>query len=1419
MRKLLLTGFFLSLAVFTIAQDFTNKGKEFWIGYGYHVRMPIDNGQRMSLYITSDVNTTGIVEIASLGFSQSFTVTANAVTVINIPQTAILNDEDYFNTGIHVKADRAVVVYSHIYYSSVSGSTVCLPVATLGREYYTINYTQNSNENNSNGYFFVVATEDNTTVEITPADLTKKGRLANVPFQVTLNKGQIYQVMGYVNGTTGVDLTGSKVRSINTGGGCKKIAVFCGSGKISIGCPSGSSDNLYQQMYPTSTWGKKFITVPSKVRSLNYYRIALTDPLSVVKLNGVVIPPASFIKGFYYEFSNSQTNVVESDQPIMMAQYFTSQQNCIETGVNGDPEMIYLNPIEQTIDKATLYCSSNFNITSHFLNVSIKNTGTGLSSFKLDGLSQGAAFAPVPQDPTYSYARFNISAGTHNITADSGFNAIVYGFGSAESYGYSAGTNLKDLYQFVSVNNQYATVNFPAGCKNSPLKFSMTFPYQPTQIQWVFGTALNGMGLSDTTITVPVFDSTWVVNNRTLYRYKLEKYFAIATSGTFPIKVIATNPTSDGCSGEQEIDYDLQIFDPPVASFTSGTNGCLSSPVVFQDVTNSAPRQVNRWYWDFADGQTATTKSPTHQYTAPGTYEVKMAVITDIGCLSDTAKFTVNMSDPPVAKFAVQNVPCEKKVVTLQDVSVIAPGNTIVKWYWDFGDGNTLTASDGNPVPHTYTTAGTFNATLQIETSTGCKSAKFPLAVKVNPQPLSNFSLPAVVCLPDGNGQFNDLSAISDGTQSQFTYLWDFGDGQTSTQKNPIHKFFATGPYSVKLIVTSKDGCIDDSIRSINTIYPQAKADFTVGGEVCIGANSVFTDKSDGKGSAVNQWRWNFADATLATTQNPTHVYAASGTYNVSLFIVTDKGCNSDTVTYPAVVNALPSAVFTVAAPVCETQQVTFTDGSLPNSGTLVKWNWAFGDGGTATQQNPVHTYASASAAYNVSLSIESDKGCKSAIVMNPVKVNYLPQPDFITPDICLNDPIAKFVDNSTIGDNSQSQFTYAWDFGDGGASAQKDGQHKYAAAASYNVKLTVTSKDGCVKDVTKSFTVNGTTPLASFSVATPTELCSNKAITISDASSIDIGRIIRVEIYWDYTNDPTIKTTDASYTTGKSYIHKYPDAGVTADKEIRYVVYSGITCFTQFKKVITLKASPEVQFAPLQAVCEEILPFQVSANEIYSLAGTGTYSGPGTSASGMFNPKAATPGLKTIKYSFTADNGCATEKTQTILVNPTPLVDAGPDRFLLEGGYITIETKITGSNLSYLWTPAEYLDNPKIAKPRVTTPTDKLYTIGVTSADGCFATDDVFVKVLKEIKVPNAFSPNGDAINDTWVVQYLDSYPGCTIEVYNRYGQVVFHSVGYTTPWDGRMNGQPLPAGVYYWIINPKNGRQQINGSVTIIR
>src|SRR5687767_3561979 len=409
LQRLRIATFFLVLliSVSLSAQDFSNKGKDFWIGYGNHVRMFNGNPpEKMQLYITSDVATSGQVTISSVGFSQTFNVTPNQITTIDIPRTAALMNDGLYDHGIHVTAAKRVVVYSFVYVSAISGATVCLPTNTLGRDYFSVNYTQRSNDPSSHSYFFVIAADTGTTtVEITPSAITKGGKPANVPFLISLKQGQIYQVLGTVTGNAGEDLTGSRIRSMNTGTGCKRIAVFCGSGKVNIGCNGGSADNLYQQMYPTATWGKKYITVPSLVNSNNVFRIIKSDPSANVLLNGAAINAAGFVNGFYYEFSNNNPNVIESDKPILVAQYFTTQ-NCGGNSGPGDPEMIYLNPVEQTISSVTLNSMQppGITINTHYLNIVLKNNAAAINSFAVDGVKY-TNFTPIPGDNNFAYTQ------------------------------------------------------------------------------------------------------------------------------------------------------------------------------------------------------------------------------------------------------------------------------------------------------------------------------------------------------------------------------------------------------------------------------------------------------------------------------------------------------------------------------------------------------------------------------------------------------------------------------------------------------------------------------------------------------------------------------------------------------------------------------------------------------------------------------------------------------------------------------------------------------------------------------------------------------------------------------------------------------------------------------------------------------
>lgn len=1431
--------FILLWSVKTYAQDFSNKGTDFWVGYGYHVRMNIgsDGGsQQMVLYFATEAITNVTVSIPGLGYTVTYSnIPANTIfTTDPLPKAgssdARITGEGISSKGIHITSNRPVVAYAHVYDGNVSGATLLFPTNTLGKEYYSVNYRQVANEGESNCWLYAVAVDTGTTmVEITPSANTLT-HPARTPFTVTLTQGQVINLMGQMNITnqqpyTGEDLTGSVIKSISTGpGGCKRIAVFSGSGKLSITCDgsSASSDNYMVQAFPRTAWGKRYLTAPTKNFSNNFFRICVADPSTVVRLNGSTL--SGLINNFYYEINTTAPALIEADKPVLVAQYITSQGVCGNALTTGDPEVIYLSPVEQNIDRVILNSTPNFAISQHFVNVVIK--GSAVPSFRLDGNSI-SGFTVHPQDPTYSFAQLQVGAGKHTLQADSGFNAIAYGYGEFESYGFNAGTNIKDLYQFISIQNQYATVDFPAACKASPFYFNMTFPYQPNEIKWIFGAQLNAMGLADVTVNSPVYDSTWAINGKQLYRYKLPKPYIISAIGTYPIRVLAQNATAEGCNGEQEINYDLQVFERPSADFNFLSSGCVSDSIQFSDNSSLAGRTSTRWFWNFGDGGTSALHNPAHLYKNAGTFPVKFALVSDIGCLSDTVVKTVILSEPPAAKFGISSPACIGKSISFSDSS-FAPTIPIVKWTWDFGDNSSQVISPTGALQlHTYSTTGTYTATLQVENGSGCKSAAYSRQVTVSSNPTADF-LFGTACLPNAAVPFTNKSIITDGTQNSLTYTWNFGDGGTATEKDPLHIYNNAGPFATKLIVTSGAGCKDSISKAINTIYGQPEAKFTAPMEACLGTVVNFIDQSSASNSSINTWEWNFGDGSpVSNDQNSTHTFIKAGTYLISLKVTAATGCASEVTSKNLFVNPLPVADFILSSPVCENGNFSFTNTSSPGAGSIVKSVWDFGDGSVPSNQaSTTHSYTRAGT-YAVSLSVETDKGCKSSLTSKQIVVHPLPKVGFVVPGNCLDDPISTFTDTSSIEDGSQSQFQWLWNFGDPNSSpvnnsaTQQNGQHKYTATGDYNVSLTVISKDGCSSSLTQTFTVNGAVPVPLFTVQAGLNFCSNDSIIITDNSFVNPGKPVKLEIYWDYNGDPTNKLVVERPIKGATYKQAYPAFFSPATKtyRVKFVIYSGINCLTEKDTSIVLKAIPEIQFAPIAPVCANESAFQLNVVVANNSSGNGTFTGRGVAANGVFNPANAGPGTHVIRFTYQAANGCTNTQEQAVTVLPVPTVTAGPDKFLLEGGSVVLNGTGTGSILTYSWSPVLYLNNAAISQPVASPTTDITYTLTVETADGCKASDQVFVKVLKTPTVPNAFSPNGDGVHDRWEIEYLDSYPGATVEIFNRYGQKVFESKGYAKPWDGTLNGKALPIGTYYYIIDPKNGRKPITGFVDIIR
>ncbi|WP_288096069.1 gliding motility-associated C-terminal domain-containing protein [Hydrotalea sp.] len=197
-----------------------------------------------------------------------------------------------------------------------------------------------------------------------------------------------------------------------------------------------------------------------------------------------------------------------------------------------------------------------------------------------------------------------------------------------------------------------------------------------------------------------------------------------------------------------------------------------------------------------------------------------------------------------------------------------------------------------------------------------------------------------------------------------------------------------------------------------------------------------------------------------------------------------------------------------------------------------------------------------------------------------------------------------------------------------------------------------------------------------------------------------------------------------------------------------------------------------------------------------------------------------ATPADSTMYYLTVSNGNC--NRTDSVMVNilHLPVAAAGKSFTIFEGDQVQLNGSAAGDDIQYFWTPDYNISNTNILDPVVYPIKDTTYTLHVVSQQGCGeAVSKTFIRVYNKISVPNAFSPNGDGINDFWEIKDLYTYPTADVSVFDRNGQMIFHTIGYGKPWDGTYNDKPVPIGTYYYIINLNNGTPLRSGSVLIIR
>ncbi|HEY0680015.1 MAG TPA: gliding motility-associated C-terminal domain-containing protein [Chitinophagaceae bacterium] len=270
------------------------------------------------------------------------------------------------------------------------------------------------------------------------------------------------------------------------------------------------------------------------------------------------------------------------------------------------------------------------------------------------------------------------------------------------------------------------------------------------------------------------------------------------------------------------------------------------------------------------------------------------------------------------------------------------------------------------------------------------------------------------------------------------------------------------------------------------------------------------------------------------------------------------------------------------------------------------------------------------------------------------------------------------------------------------------------------------------------------------------------------------------------------------------------------ADEGLYYVNVStdkGCSVADSGYLVVKPKPNGSVTFDP--AICEG------ASSSLQAIGGVSYSWSPaaGLSSTTISNPIASPTDTTRYVVKITNQFGCSDSIPLTVNVWKKPVANAGPDKITREGSPVVLTGAASGTDVTYYWTPPLGLNDPGALTPVALLMDDMTYTLNVVSGKGCgIGSDQVNVKVYKKVVIPNAFSPNNDGVNDVWHIPALQTYPSPEITVFNRYGQPVYRSKGYTIPWNGTHNGKRLPVGTYYYVVDLKIGEPAMSGWVVIL-
>jgi len=848
---------FLGALLYWPAQAQTSEGNEFWLAYMENLTLLANDDPIFTVVVQSEASTSGTIEVPATGLTIPFDVDANTISEIELPSAI------WYSEGSDVTADRGIRIQTETpvraaafhYRAYFTESTHLLPAPALGTEYLTTCYKDDAGDDPSS--FVVVSTADGTTVEIIPSTLTNGLRPAGVPYTVTLNEGQTYQVQA--NG----DLSGSRIRSLSG----QPIAVFSGARQADIlDCSSGADSHVYEQSIPVEQWGSRYPFVPFAGQGTDVLRILAAEEGTNVYFD--CEKQAVLEAGSFLAVQRSAPTLITADGPIAVTQYNTSG-SCSPSG-NGDPNALRLFPSNYRIDESRFLSPGRFNpdINSTYFNthfVNIVSPADEAGDILLDGSAIPGGFTPFSADPAFAYAQVQLSPGVHQLSGSGGFQAYSYGFGFADAYTTHLG------YSQVLEENSACLIPRVEGlfCVDSTLTFSYQTDVKAVSVNWDFG---NGQTASaDTAFTFYDSPGTYTVTLR----------LTDSLGNTFE-ESLSIEVKDCGATPCQELELSISAED------TGCTGDLIPFSFAFEGEASDA-------FWQFSNGASAEGFAPEVSFGAPGTYGVSLEIKDDLNC-SYTASTEITIANcsgcqPEVVDLTFEGVPCVDSTLLL-GLPEFLEEESFLLLEWTV---NGTFFGESAPLSVPLQEAGLLTVAFEAITIGECfYFGEIEILVEdcgdnpcINLPPV-NIVATSPYCIGE------PLSFSAQPSAILAAYEWSANNGDTGNEAIFTTIYNSPGVATIELLAFDANGCSYGSVVEADLIscgdpcedLPPVSIELE--GELCLDSTLQASAATEAE---LQAFTWNFGNGESSNAATPSFSYEEEGLYTISLAASDESGC------------------------------------------------------------------------------------------------------------------------------------------------------------------------------------------------------------------------------------------------------------------------------------------------------------------------------------------------------------------------------------------------------------------------------------------------------------------------------------------------------------------------------------------------